>query len=55
MILESEIRRFAARWKIDPMILDLDYSLGWFLLGLTTTSGANQMICFKGGTCLRKC
>ena len=27
MITEAEIRRLAAHWQADPMILDLDYSL----------------------------
>jgi len=30
MIVEAEIRRSAARAKVDPMVIDLDYSLGWF-------------------------
>jgi len=55
MISEAEVRRLAARWQVDPMILDLDYSLGWFLAALAATPGASQKLCFKGGTCLRKC
>jgi predicted nucleotidyltransferase component of viral defense system len=55
MITEAEIRRLAARWQTDPMILDLDYSLGWFLAALFATPRASQKLCFKGGTCLRKC
>lgn len=55
MISEAEIRRLAARWQTDLMILDLDYSLGWFLAALSATPGASQKLCFKGGTCLRKC
>jgi predicted nucleotidyltransferase component of viral defense system len=55
MISEAEIRRLAARWQVDPMILDLDYSLGWFLAALAATPGASQKLWFKGGTCLRKC
>jgi hypothetical protein len=31
MIPEAEIRRLAAVARVDPMVLDLDYSLGWFL------------------------
>jgi len=34
MISEAEIRRYAATKNVDPMITDLDYSLGWFLLGI---------------------
>jgi predicted nucleotidyltransferase component of viral defense system len=55
MISEAEIRRLAARWQADPMILDLDYSLGWFLAAMVAAPGASQKLCFKGGTCLRKC
>ena len=55
MISEAEIRRVAAQKKVDPMIIDLDYSLGWFLHGLITVSKWNQSCIFKGGTCLRKC
>ena len=55
MISEAEIRRIAAQKQVDPMIIDLDYSLGWLLLGLTNTSKWSQSCVFKGGTCLRKC
>ncbi len=55
MISEAEIRRIAAQKQVDPMIIDLDYSLGWFLHGLITVSKWNQSCIFKGGTCLRKC
>ena len=55
MISEAEIRRVAAHKKVGPMIIDLDYSLGWFLHGLITVSKWNQSCIFKGGTCLRKC
>ncbi|MDD2695311.1 MAG: hypothetical protein PHD58_05270 [Anaerolineales bacterium] len=41
MISEAEIRRLAARWQADPMILDLDYSLGWFLAALAAAPGAS--------------
>lgn len=37
------------------MIPDLDYTLGWFLAGLSKTPKASSGLCFKGGTCLRKC
>jgi len=55
VINEAEIRRVAAQKQVDPMIIDLDYSLGWFLHGLITVSKWNQSCIFKGGTCLRKC
>jgi len=55
MISEAEIRRFAAAAKVDPMVIDLDYSLGWFLLGMLKTGDLFGSLIFKGGTCLRKC
>ena len=55
MITEAEVRRIAAATKVDPMVIDLDYSLGWFLLGMRITSTSLGGLIFKGGTCLRKC
>jgi uncharacterized protein len=55
MISESEVRRSAAATNVDPMVIDLDYSLGWFLLGMLKTSDLFGNLIFKGGTCLRKC
>ncbi|MCU0487038.1 MAG: nucleotidyl transferase AbiEii/AbiGii toxin family protein [Anaerolineales bacterium] len=55
MITEAEIRRLAAVARVDPMVLDLDYSLGWFLAGLASIPEVANRLIFKGGTCLRKC
>ncbi|PKN97696.1 MAG: hypothetical protein CVU43_17065 [Chloroflexi bacterium HGW-Chloroflexi-5] len=55
MISEAEVRRIAAATKVDPMVIDLDYSLGWFLLGMRKTSAPLRGLIFKAGTCLRKC
>lgn len=55
MIREAEVRRIAAAKKVDPMIIDLDYSLGWILLGMKNISPDLLGLIFKGGTCLRKC
>jgi predicted nucleotidyltransferase component of viral defense system len=55
MIAEAEIRRCAARWEVDPMVADLDYSLGWFLAAITKAGSPAGVWLFKGGTCLRKC
>ena len=55
MISEAELRRQAYRWQVDPMILDLDYALGWFLVSLAVTPDTSRHLRFKGGTCLRKC
>jgi predicted nucleotidyltransferase component of viral defense system len=55
MIPEAEIRRLSAVARVDPMVLDLDYSLGWFLAGLVSIPDVSKRLVFKGGTCLRKC
>lgn len=55
MISEAELRRQAARWHVDPMVVDLDYSLGWFLAALYGANKNANRLYFKGGTCLRKC
>jgi predicted nucleotidyltransferase component of viral defense system len=55
MISEAELRRQAARWSVDPMVVDLDYSLGWFLTALYGANEDAARLYFKGGTCLRKC
>jgi len=55
MIGEAELRRCAARWGVDPMVVDLDYSLGWFVAALASASEIAGQLRFKGATCLRKC
>lgn len=55
MIGESELRRVAASRAVDLMVVDLDYSLGWFLAGLAQSPESMRRLRFKGGTCLRKC
>lgn len=55
MITEAELRRRAAQWRVDPMVVDLDYSLGWFLASVLNGGLLGDRVRFKGGTCLRKC
>jgi len=55
VIGEAELRRRAARWGVDPMVADLDYSLGWFIAACYGANEGSERLCFKGGTCLRKC
>jgi predicted nucleotidyltransferase component of viral defense system len=55
MITEYELRRQAAKWRVDPMVVDLDYSLGWFIAALYRNDDVHKRLRFKGGTCLRKC
>jgi len=54
MISEAELRRRAADMGIDPLILDLDYALGWFLAGIYRDRRMADHLRFKGGTCLAK-
>lgn len=37
------------------MVVDLDYSLSWFIAALCQANDLQDNLCFKGGTCLRKC
>lgn len=55
MISEAELRRQAARWRVDPMVVNLDYSLGWFLAAFYSAGKEAEQLRFNGGTCLRKC
>ena len=55
MIAEAELRRQAAVWGVDPMVVDLDYGLGWFLAAFYAANENAGCLRFKGGTCLRKC
>ncbi len=55
MITEAELRQKAYVWGVDAMVVDLDYSLGWFLAAFYKTNELARTLCFKGGTCLRKC
>jgi predicted nucleotidyltransferase component of viral defense system len=54
VISEDQLRQAAARWRIDLMIVDLDYVLGC-LLSQWSLEPATAKLRFKGGTCLRKC
>lgn len=54
MIAEGELRRLAAERRVDPLILNLDYALGWFLSGLYGDRRSSGRLRFKGGTCLSK-
>jgi len=48
MIAEAEIRRCAARWRVDPMVADFDYGLGWFLAAITLAGHSAGQMLFKG-------
>lgn len=55
MISEAELRRKASAWGVDAMVVDLDYALGWAIYALYAAKDQANRLCFKGGTCLRKC
>ncbi len=55
MIPAAEIQRMAGAASVDPMRVDLDYTLGWILCGLWAQPEVAANWVFKGGTCLRKC
>lgn len=55
MIPAAEVRRLARKHEVDPMIIDLDYAIGWALWGLFARPGPGHGLVFKGGTCLKKC
>ncbi len=55
MIPEAETRSLAAAKGVEPMVVDLDYALGWLLAGLFLDPQITDNWVFKGGTSLRKC
>ena len=40
--------------RIPEKVLELDYCLAWFLIGLSKTTLREYMV-FKGGTALKRC
>src|SRR3989338_5662776 len=61
MILQSQISKLSNRLlkeqggrRIPENVLERDYCIAWFLVGLSKTPLKN-MIAFKGGTALRRC
>jgi predicted nucleotidyltransferase component of viral defense system len=61
MILQSQISKLSNRLlkeqggrRIPESILERDYCIAWFLVGLSQTTLCHKLI-FKGGTALRRC
>ena len=61
MILQSQISKLSNRLfkeqggrRIPENVLERDYCIAWFLVGLSKTP-LRDMIAFKGGTALRRC
>ncbi|HXH74685.1 MAG TPA: nucleotidyl transferase AbiEii/AbiGii toxin family protein [Bacteriovoracaceae bacterium] len=63
MILQRNISKIANKLfeaggkkgrRIPESVIEKDYCLTWFLIGLSQSSLKNSLV-FKGGTCLRRC
>ena len=55
MISKSEILQRASIYKVNPVIIEKDYVLGWMLAGIASNPFFSHSWIFKGGTCLKKC
>jgi len=47
MIGEAELRRWAARWSVDPMVVDLDYT-SWPGALPSKTTGSGVSVTWSG-------
>ena len=61
MILQNNISKLSNRLfkeqggrRIPESVLERDYCIAWFLIGLSYTPLRNKLV-FKGGTALRRC
>jgi uncharacterized protein len=52
-VLSNRLAR-SGRKRIPEAVLERDYCLAWFLVGLSRTRLCNQLV-FKGGTALKRC
>ena len=55
MISDTEIRRQAGYYGLDPMLVEKDYILSCYLHFLGHNEIVRKEWVFKGGTCLKKC
>lgn len=55
MITKAEINDRAARWRLQPRVVEKDYAIGWALWGIGRDRYFWDSWLFKGGTCLKKC
>ena len=55
MIDKREILDAAARYSLNPHVVEKDYALGWMLAGIFAHPDLTDSWIFKGGTCLKKC
>lgn len=55
MIQKEEVLQAASRQKVNPVIIEKDYVLGWILAGISNNLSFSESWVFKGGTCLKKC
>ena len=52
-LLSNRLARKGGR-RVPEAVLERDYCLSWFLIGLSQ-SPLNDVLLFKGGTCIKKC
>ena len=52
-VLSNRLARAGGR-RVPEAVLERDYCLAWFLVGLSRTELCNQLV-FKGGTALKRC
>lgn len=52
-VLSNRLARAGGR-RVPEAVLERDYCLAWFLVGLSRTGLCNQLV-FKGGTALKRC
>jgi len=52
-LLSNRLARKGGR-RVPEAVLERDYCLSWFLIGLSH-SPLKEILLFKGGTCIKKC
>ena len=55
MIEKREILQQANKHKLNPIIIEKDYILGWMIAGIFNNETLSKHWVFKGGTSLKKC
>jgi len=55
MILQQEIQALSEKHKVLKNQLDKDWVLSYLLYAITSMNELNNILIFKGGTCLKKC
>ena len=53
-LLSNELARQGGQ-RIPEAVLERDYCLSWFLVGISQTRFLQEILVFKGGTAIKKC